>query len=373
MTRVEVKEAQLFHVIPKRVEKMKLKQIIYVYPHASTFILRDVELLSEEYDVVPYEFSVKSKLKVPFEFIRQFFFLMMNTRRSSVIICHFAGYSSFLPALFGKVFRRPCFIIVAGNDGSRFMDFKYGNFTKKLLGFFTGISLKWATHVLPVHESLYFQEYSYYEGGMPSQGYSVFSPKSAKTPYTPVYYGYDTTFFKNSELTTRRKDSFISIGNFNNRYCFFRKGFDLIIELARMRPDLHFTLVGWDGKKEIDAPANVKLVPFLPIDQIVEILNEHEYYFQLSIMEGFPNALAEAMLCGCIPIGSNVSGIPLIIGDTGYLLYKKDINELNKLIDLVLEDSRRKSLPTEARNRICENFTYDIRRKKISALIEQYT
>ena len=41
--------------------------------------------------------------------------------------------------------------------------------------------------------------------------------------------------------------------------------------------------------------------------------------------EGFPNALCEAMLSGCIPIVSNVGAMPKIVKETGYLLLKKDI------------------------------------------------
>ena len=48
--------------------------------------------------------------------------------------------------------------------------------------------------------------------------------------------------------------------------------------------------------------------------------------------EGFPNALCEAMLCGCIPIGSNVASIPHIIGDKGYILKQKNEILLQNLI-----------------------------------------
>jgi glycosyltransferase involved in cell wall biosynthesis len=99
---------------------------------------------------------------------------------------------------------------------------------------------------------------------------------------------------------------------------------------------------------------------------------QHEYYFQLSIMEGFPNALAEAMLCGCIPIGSNVSGIPFIIGDTGYILNKRDINELNLLVENVLNDRKRDQFPVLARKRIEEHFSYDQRRKMFEKVIGIY-
>jgi glycosyltransferase involved in cell wall biosynthesis len=34
--------------------------------------------------------------------------------------------------------------------------------------------------------------------------------------------------------------------------------------------------------------------------------------------EGLPNALCEAMLCGCVPVGTKRNGIPTAIGDCGF-------------------------------------------------------
>lgn len=55
-------------------------------------------------------------------------------------------------------------------------------------------------------------------------------------------------------------------------------------------------------------------------------------YLQLSLTEGFPNALIEAMACGCIPIVSSVGAMPEIVGQTGRVLKKKNIADLNEII-----------------------------------------
>ncbi|MBL4586088.1 MAG: glycosyltransferase family 4 protein [Flavobacteriales bacterium] len=350
----------------------RTRHIIYNCPFYSSFILRDIEILSETYCVTPHKFDTGKKWLVPYQFVKQFLFLTIKIWSADVVICHFAGYASFLPALFCKFTHTPCFIIVAGNDGSKFPDFNYGNYTKKLLGFFTGKSLQLATHILPVHESLYFQDYNYYDKGKPAQGYSYFFPKAKNTPHTAIYYGYDSGFFKYDIDAKKKKNSFITIGGLNDNYAFKRKGFDLIIELAKTRPDLNFTLVGWDGIRKIDVPDNVNLLRFMSQKEVVEALCQHEYYFQLSIMEGFPNALAEAMLCGCIPIGSNVSGIPFIIGNTGYILHKRDVNELNNLVDIAIADGRKQTLPQLARKRIIDNFSYGHRKAAFDKVIDNY-
>jgi glycosyltransferase involved in cell wall biosynthesis len=90
-------------------------------------------------------------------------------------------------------------------------------------------------------------------------------------------------------------------------------------------------------------------------------------------MEGFPNALAEAMLCGCIPIGSNVSGIPYMISDSGYILHHRNVDELESLCCTAAFSLNKVELSKKARKRISSEFTYDYRRKAISKIIEQYT
>jgi glycosyltransferase involved in cell wall biosynthesis len=346
---------------------MLKEKLIYVYPSKSTFILRDIKMLNNEFDVLENYFDVSNKKKVPIKFITQFFFLIKNIKNSKGVICHFAGYSSFLPSILSKLFKKPCLIIVAGTDASKFPDFNYGNFTKSFFAYFTGESLRRASHILPVHESLYFQNYDYYDGGKPAQGYSFFYPKAKNVPFTPVYYAYDSAVFKIKLNSKRKKNSFITIGNLADKYCFKRKGYDIILELAAIQKDCIFTIVGTNEDTNMIVPENVKLLPYKNQDEIIDLFNEHEFYLQLSIMEGFPNALAEAMLCGCIPIGSNVSGIPYIVKDTGFILKKRDIIKLNEIFNLILEleEEKRKELCILARNRVESEFTIENRKSKI--------
>lgn len=350
------------------------KKLIYVFPSKSTFILRDIELLNDEYDIIQSFFDVSKKKYVPLQFIRQFFLLFVHIYKTTAIVCHFAGYSTILPILFSKIFKRPCLIIVAGNDGSKFMSFKYGNFTRKLLGSATCFSLSNASHILPVHESLYFQDYNYYEGGAPHQGYSVFCPNAAKIPFTPVYYGYDNEFFKPVAGIERKPLSFLTIGNLSETYSYKRKGFDLIIDLGRKMPEIEITLVGWNGITQIDVPANVKLMPYQSQNELLKVFSSHQFYLQLSIMEGFPNALAEAMLCGCIPIGSNVSGIPFIIEKTGFILPHRNIDLLVELITQLkcTNQIELEELSCAAQTRIQHEFSYELRKNKLIELIQKH-
>ena len=86
--------------------------------------------------------------------------------------------------------------------------------------------------------------------------------------------------------------------------------------------------------------------------------------------EGFPNAICEAMTCGCIPIGSNVGGIPDIIGDTGFLLMKRDVGQFRKIVCDALQCDK-KSLSQKARARIMEKYPKDLREKELTVLVRK--
>jgi glycosyltransferase involved in cell wall biosynthesis len=326
-------------------------------------------LLKQGYAVSPYEYKSKIKYKYPLEFIKQLFFILRNIKKADYYICHFAGYSSFLPALLGKLFKIPCFIIVAGTDASKIPEINYGNFNKRIYGWFTSISLQLAKHILPVHRSLVYQKYGYFKGGMPAQGYTVFAPKTINVPFKEIPYGYDSELFKPDLSIERVSNTFLTIGILSESNVYYRKGIDLIIELAKKRPELSFTIIGGTKNKLIDIPENVKTYPFLKSKELIKLLSAHEFYFQLSIMEGFPNALAEAMLCGCIPIGSNVSGIPDIIGDCGYILENKDLNLLSSIVDMAINNENKKENSSFSRKRIVENYTNEIRFEKLSSCL----
>jgi glycosyltransferase involved in cell wall biosynthesis len=86
--------------------------------------------------------------------------------------------------------------------------------------------------------------------------------------------------------------------------------------------------------------------------------------------EGFPSAICEAMLCGCIPIGSNVAAIPYIIGDTGFVLHKKDTDKLVELCHTALNADVR-TLSRRARARVEEICAPGSRAQKLTTLAEK--
>jgi glycosyltransferase involved in cell wall biosynthesis len=153
------------------------------------------------------------------------------------------------------------------------------------------------------------------------------------------------------------------------------KGIDKIFFLANEFQECAFTIVGLKDQfknKLKSIPKNIKVLSFLSQEDLLIYLNKTEFYLQLSISEGFPNALCEAMLCGCIPIGSKVGAIPNIIDKTGFLMGSSNNNYIKKEFKsiLSLNNAKRKELAHSARKRVENEFHIEKRQNKFLDLIK---
>jgi len=339
------------------------KKIIFSFPVYISFVRKDESLLQEYFDTKSFLFN-QQPTSIIFSFIRQFLFLLRHCFSTSVYISFFAGYSSFLPALFARISGKPNLIILGGTDCCAYPSFRYGNFQKKVLGWFTCQSLKWSDHLLPVDESLVHYIHSYTDDDPREQGYKVFCSET-KAPHTTIPIGYDAEVFFRSE--NKIPKSFLTVAQMD-KSAFIRKGIDLIFEMARRFPDCTFTLVGHNPKIEFPpVPKNISLVGRVTYEELQHYYASHQFYFQLSVMEGFPSAPCEAMLCECVPITSNVAALPHIVGDTGFILSKKDPDQLETLIRSAM-NSDVVSLGKRARQRIIDLFPESVRLKMIEVI-----
>lgn len=350
------------------------EKILYIYPEKSSFILKDIKFLSRNYELITPGHDWKNKYSTPLNFLKQFVFLCLYFPTSKAVFVMFGGYWSFLPALFGKIFRKPVYIIPGGTDCVSFPSLNYGSLRKPMLRTFIRWSFCLCTRLIPVDKSLIWSEYSYYEkSDYRYQGYRFFFPR-LKTPAQVIHNGFDPLFFKPGD-GEKQHNSFIAVAPVSNMTRFRIKGTDQVLWLASQYSECTFTIIGVSGEmagRLGNITGNVKILPFLPQEQFLGLLAVTEFVLQLSVSEGFPNSLCEAMLCGCIPFGSSVGAIPEIIGDSGFVAGSSDRQNLKERFDEILntDDMVRRMLAVKARNRIIENYNIGLREKAFLELIE---
>ncbi len=343
------------------------ERLLYFFPKRSEFINKDLESLADHFDLHPHELEVASRILLPWRLMLQFLFLIRMRAWKHDAICHFAGYHSILPALLC----RRCFIILAGSDAACFPNINYGNFRKYLYAKVTSFSLRKATLLLPVDSTLIRTKQAYDKEAPMDQGVLAFVP-DLRTPFRTVHYGFDPRTWNTEPGTARDPLSFVCVasGVSPNNSTHQRKGIDILLRTAPLFPHLKFVVVG-SHKPDLyqGLPANVTISRPMDANQLRLLFSESSFYLQASIMEGFPNALCEAMLCGCIPIVSNVAAMPRIIEDSGFIVEERSVQSLSTAIAdaLALDRSEKERRSILARELIMGKYS---RRARLDALLE---
>ena len=215
---------------------MQKEKIIFIYPKLYTFIHTEINLLSDEFDLISITQNWERKILLPFNLIGQVVFLLINVRKVDVILISFGGYWSFFPALIGKLLGKKVAIVVHGTDCVAFPEIQYGNLRSSVLRFIIKKSLKWASIILPVSESLVYTENSYYNNQILKFGY-MHHLKGIQTPYKVIPNGVIINDWKRNTSIPKDTKSFITVMTSGKMQI---KGGDLIIEIANKFPDYTF-------------------------------------------------------------------------------------------------------------------------------------
>ena len=224
--------------------------------------------------------------------------------------------------------------------------------------------------IIANHKSLIYHENYYYKNENPHIDCIQHYVLNLKTKTEIVYNGIDSTLFKRDESIHKQDNLVLSVGTMSQIGDFYNKGFDLFIQVAAKNKKLDFVLIGlnpnyldWTEENyKVSQIPNLQIIPsFCPQEILNQKYNQAKVFVQASITEGMPNTLSEAMLLECIPVGSNVNGIPDAIGDTGVIIKHRKVEELEKGILQALEMKTGKA----ARERVLDLFTISLREEKL--------
>ena len=335
--------------------KNKSTNILYIYTARRSFVHTDLQLLEKHFKVTPYHFKTDHKKRTPLSFLRQLFYLLTTGWKYEIFVCFFAGYHSVLPSWFAKLTGKQSIIFLGGTDCFNYPSFRYGNFTRKWYGKSTCISVRNASLLVPVSNNLIYSKSAYYTEDSIEQGVYHWC-KPLHTPYQVISLEYNPSKFYRKDVD-RKENSFITVAFGIEGTSFVRKGIDKVIMIANHFPRFTFTIIGCDAKDfPVSIPTNVKVLPPVPYDSLPEHYSQHQFYLQLSIAEGFPSAICEAMLCENIPIGSDVAAIPAIISDCGFLVRHRNDTEIIDAIQHAVDYKDKEEMGRKARKHIMETF-----------------
>lgn len=353
-----------------------MKKILYIKQVDRAFILFDQRLLEKYFYVRTFLLNRdRGGLYFLYKISRLFLFLLFNVRGSVAMVTWFGDYHAAVMTFIGTLFNVKVIIFVGGQETICYPELKKGVFRTKFRASVVRYALKNASLIIPNHKSLIYHENYYYDSNGKKDGIKYYIPE-IKTRIEIIPNGINTEkFFRDSNIP-KDDHMILTVGTMTSIYDFFNKGFDLFFEMAKKNNDLNFVLIGIKKQffnwVEINyKPSQIKnllLIPsFCPYPILFEYYNKAKVFVQASITEGMPNTINEAMLCECIPVGSNVNGIPDAMGGVGVILKTRTVNELEKAVYKALSMNS----GSAARQHVLENYTYILREERLIKLLDE--
>ncbi|MEM3700272.1 MAG: glycosyltransferase family 4 protein [Candidatus Bathyarchaeia archaeon] len=273
---------------------------MFVYYQLSSFVRCDLEILKRHFDV--------KELRIPtFRNPLNILKLLLWIARVDLVYTWFAGTNAFFAVSFSKLLGKKSLVIVGGYDAAYVPEINYGIFTNRWRKVLAKFVYRHVNIVLVVDKSLK-------EDILRNTQLKI----ADKIKVVPT--SYDANKWK---LGICGKENLVVTVGAINWSNVKRKGFETFVRAAKYLPDIKFVLIGKHSDASISylkskAPSNVEFPGFVSEKTLLSFYQKAKVYCQLSRYEGLPNALCEAMLCECVPVGTKYCGIPNAIGDTGY-------------------------------------------------------
>ncbi len=326
-----------------------------VYPVFSSFVKADYEILTEKFSVEKYQYKHKKNIfSHLMEQIKLFFFLLFNFGKFDFVYVWFADYHSLLPIIFSKLSGKKSLLVLGGYDVTFIPQFNYGSFNNPIRAFFAKNSMKYAWESLAVSDNILEEA----KQRVPQLNGEI------------LYTGYSSEKFRFGEGDRKREVVSVIGGNTYKRMMI--KGVDLIVETAKLLPEIKFILIDLNEEifeKNFGTIENVEIIKAMPQSELIKYFQNASVYAQFSLREGLPNSVCEAMLCGAIPVGPNAGGIPIAIGECGFIINERNADAAAKAILDALNSSD--ELRKCARQRVIENFSFEKREERLLKLIEE--
>ena len=319
------------------------------------YIRRDLELLSRHYEVQPV-------------YIKDFRGLFRAAPHCEIYYTWYCVANAFILLLLRNLFGKRLVVVSGGYDVTEIPEIGYGLGQESWIDYLIRRPLRDFT-IPRVDRLLAFSHASAERAHL----------RGASSNLDMVYCSVDTAFFTppNPDIWPR-EPNVLTVGTMapvESR----RKGLFAFIEAApfvlEAYPQARFCLAGRDRgaadalrQRARDLGVAVELVLNPGAEELRSLYRAAHIYVQASAHEGFGISLAEAMACGCLPVGTRRGAIPEVIGPCGKLVDYGDSVALAEAIVRTLRLEEKKAASQAARAWVVEHFSEDRRVERLAPI-----
>jgi len=357
------------------------KKILFIHFGSSSFVREDLKILKKSHEVYEFFFNVKKSKrcfitigKYFLSFIRQVIWMLKQVPKPDLIYCWFADFHALIPTLYAKIFKIPLFVVIGGVDGVSNRTLNYGVFNSSWRAPISKIIIKEASYLLPVNDTLIEAKPIAQLWGEAYPNGIKHHVKKFNTDWIELPTGYDSKRWVMG--SDNRTKSVLTVAIITSTKRLLIKGIDLLLDSSTYLTDYTFTIIGVSEimqsyiRQNFNLGDNVILLPAIDREDLVSHYNTTSIYAQLSRSEGLPNVLCEAMLCGCIPVGSPVFGIPKAITIPELVVVKPKAELIANTINAAHEKFKNNRM--QFRDHIQNHFSIEKREQKLLSLINGY-
>lgn len=328
-------------LIDSRLLDTKNIRVAFVYPWLSSFSKNDLDILKTHFNVT--EVHATKTLKGMAALIKAIF-------NNDVSFVWFGSFHALVTVFFSKVFRKKVIVVAGGFETTNFPEINYGMMGEPILKYIPILTFRFADIVLAVSEFTKNEVLKYTK------------PKNIVV----LYNAFDTQKF---HPEGEKEDIIITVSEIN-KSTIKNKGLNTFVEAAKLLPNLKFIVVGPYLDSTIDdlksvASSNVQFTNFIPHEDVFAYYQKAKVYVQISGVESFGCALAEAMLSECVPVVTDRGALPEVVGDTGFYVPYGDPSATAEAITKALNSDG-----YEARERIKRLFPISMREIRLIEIVK---
>ena len=350
-------------------------KLLYPYLAPSSFVEDDRRLLAERFDVRPFHFDAGTARGAGIARLwgAQAAWLRRELPGAALVYGWFADHHLALPTLLARRAGVPVAVALGGFESNTLPAVDYGVMRSRWRAPLARYVLRRATLLVPCAEALLAAENRF--GAYPEvlrNGARNHVPGLA-TPAVVVPFGFEPAAWPMGPA--ERAPLVLMVAFVDRARTAYVKGLDLFLAAAARMPDVRFRAVGVTAamadalRADGTVPPNADLLPGQPREALAAHYAEAAVYALFSRTEGMPNVLCEAMLAGCVPVGSAVGGVPEVIGDAGVVVETPEVDGLVAALRTAL------AAPPEARARararIADGFSTADRRRRLFAALSR--
>ena len=319
-------------------------RVLFVYQLPAPFILTDRDLLRKFADVKEFRWFGRPH---PARLLTRW--MLRNRAAFDIVFIWFGDAHASVATRMARLLGKPSVLVAGGYDVNDLPGYGYlstARGRRSARGHFSR-----ATRILAVSDAIRRE--------------LVRRFPSTASKSEVLYLGVDVDRFRPGGHRERRVLSVAGAEGWKRAWV---KGWDRIAEVARLLPDIPFRIVGAsrDVAEQLDPPPNLVVRPHASEDELLAEYRASPVYLQASRTEALSSAVMEAMACGCVPVVTNVGGMPELVGNAG-LVTNEDPIEIAAAVRAAFDAQ---GLGVKARSRVLQRFSLAAREEGLRRVID---